>query len=165
MTGSSAATIGLGEFETAVAAAAAADFQTATKRQKHKKRNSLSNSTAGSIKAKELLEQQSHMTHLFYNNASSLSVMMCQPSNPNQHLDSGHGSGGIPSVGSAGSGGGGVRMRAAFAGTTFTSAPPPTTTQPSSPSWMRAASPPLPVATFSSLVIKSHFLGYFLKLK
>lgn len=107
-TGSSAITTdGLEEFEAAVAAAAAADFQTVTKRQKRKKRNSLSNSTAGSIKAKELLEQQSHMTQLFYN-ASSPSVMMRPPRNPNHQSGGGHGPGGMAVVGSSGGGGSGV---------------------------------------------------------
>ena len=68
---------GVEELEAAVAAAAA-DFQTVTKRQRRKKRNSLSNSTTGS-KTKELLEQ-SHM-NLFYN-ASSPSVMMRPPRQP-----------------------------------------------------------------------------------
>ncbi|XP_057368091.1 mucin-17-like [Daphnia carinata] len=68
-------TEGVEELEAAVAAAAA-DFQTVTKRQRRKKRNSLSNSTTGS-KTKELLEQ-SHMNNLFYN-ASSPSVMMRPP--------------------------------------------------------------------------------------
>ena len=103
-----AAADGLEEFEAAVAATAAADFQTVTKRQKRKKRNSLSNSTAGSIKAKELLEQQSHMTPLF-NNSSSPSVMMRPPRHPNHQSGSAHGGpGGMQVIGSSGGAGGGV---------------------------------------------------------
>jgi hypothetical protein len=103
-----AAADGLEDFEAAVAATAAADFQTVTKRQKRKKRNSLSNSTAGSIKAKELLEQQSHMTHLFYN-SSSPSVMMRPPRHPNHQSGSAHGGpGGMQVVGSSGGAGGGT---------------------------------------------------------
>lgn len=100
---------GAEELEAAVAAAAA-DFQTVTKKQRRKKRNSLSNASIG-VKSKELLEQSQH---LFTNASSSPSVMMRPPrqqatagSSSGSHTGSvSSGSGGLG--GNGGNGGGGV---------------------------------------------------------